>query len=293
MITNILQTKIDDSIATIRKAEPIALQYQDYGAVIAFSGGKDSIVLAQLAKEAGIRHRLEYNLTTIDPPDVVRFIKNQYPDCLINRPKRTFWQICSQSLILPSQSLRFCCTYLKERSGEHTLTMTGVRHSESYRRKKRKEVEIYTRRRHPVFTAGTFDEFDEHRKIEQQCIRGKDKLIVNPLLEWTEDEVWAFIHDRGLSYPDIYDRGYKRVGCLFCPLSNYKDIMRETADYPKYYQAYLRMIQRIYDERESNGKGNSWHGLTPEQIFRWHASKKSLKQFKAEISLAHFDFLDE
>ena len=293
MITSTLQKKIDTSIATIRRAEPIALQYQDFGAVVAFSGGKDSIVLAQLVKESGIKHRLEYNLTTIDPPEVVRFIKREYPDCLINRPKRTFWQLCEHAGILPSQYIRFCCNYLKERSGEMTLTMTGVRHAESARRRKRQEVEIQTRRRHPAYIRGTFENFEEHRMIEQQCIRGKDKLIVNPILEWSETDVWDFIHDRQLPYPEIYDRGYTRVGCLFCPLSNYKNIMREKEDYPKYYQAYLRMIQRIYDDRERRGTNTYWHGLTPEQIFKLMASKKAVAKFRAELDQLQLDFLDE
>lgn len=293
MISTALQAKIDVSIAMIRKAEPIALQYQPYGAVVAFSGGKDSIVLAQLVKESGIKHRLEYNLTTIDPPEVVRFIKQEHPECLINYPKKSFWQICEHALILPSQRIRFCCTFLKERTSPGTLTITGVRHEESYRRKLRNEVEIFTRRRHPAYTRGTFDEFEQHRTTEQQCIRGKDKLIVNPILYWSADDVWNFIRERGLKYPETYSRGYDRVGCLFCPMANEKQIIRQAKDYPKYYQAYLRMIQRINEKRNANGKPNQWQGMTPEQIFRWQASKKSLAEFKSDIEHAQLDFLVE
>lgn len=285
MITKELQAKIDYSISLIKRAEPLALQYQKYGMVVAFSGGKDSIVLADLVKQANVAHRLEHNLTTIDAPEVVRFIRRNYPDCIINRPKKTFWQLCEHARMLPSQRIRFCCQKLKERTGAETVTLTGVRQAESYRRSKREEVEIYTRRRHPGYVKGTFDQFDEHRETEVQCIRGKDKLIVNPILYWTENDIWAYIQHYNLTYPELYDRGYSRVGCLFCPMANQKNILKEAREYPRYYEAYLRMISRIQKSRKDNGDNSIFVQLTPEQAFRWMASKKSLERFWHDLNL--------
>lgn len=290
MLSPQLQQKIENSLRIIKRAEPLALQYQPYGLVVAFSGGKDSIVLADLVKRANVAHRLEYNLTTIDPPEVVRFIKTQHPECIINRPPRTFWQICEHHRILPSRKIRFCCQQLKERTGAGTVTLTGVRHAESARRAKRGEVEILTRRRHPEYVRGTFDQFDEHRTTEIHCIRGKDKLVVNPLLDWTEDDIWAYIHHHNLPYPEVYDRGYKRVGCLFCPMANEKRILREAKDYPKYYEAYLRMIARIQKSRRELGNNSPFENMTPEQVFHWMASKKSLEKFWGDLQQPTFDF---
>lgn len=264
MLTSTLKRKIAYSLSLIGRADPIALQYQQYGMVVAISGGKDSTVLGHLVKMAGVKHRLEHNLTTMDAPETVYYVRDTYPDIIINRPARNFWQIVEHAGILPTRECRYCCQVLKERGGALTVTLTGVRHSESYRRKQRQEVEIYTRRRHPDYTKGTFDQFDDHREVESTCIRGKDKLIVNPILEWTEQDVWDFIHHYNLPYNPLYDEGFRRVGCVLCPMASTKEIWREVRRFPRYYQNYLRMIQRIYDAREHDGDNHSWHGLTAE-----------------------------
>lgn len=293
MLKSPLKRKIDYSISLIKRAEPIALQYQEYGMIVAVSGGKDSTVLAHLVKLAGVRHRLEHNLTTIDAPETVRYIKETYPGIIINRPEKNFWQICEHAKFLPTQNCRFCCQKLKERTGALTVTLTGVRHEESFRRKQREEVEIMTRRRHPDYVKGSFDQFDEHREVESTCIRGKDKLIVNPILSWTEKDVWEYIHHFNLPYNPLYCEGFRRVGCVLCPMASTKEIWREVLRFPRYYQAYLRMIQRIYDEREKSDSGNVWHGLTPEQIFAWYASKKSLETFRADLNTPKLNFTEK
>jgi phosphoadenosine phosphosulfate reductase len=38
----------------------------------------------------------------------------------------------------------------------------------------------------------------------------------NPLIEWTQDDVWAFIHANGVPYNTLHDRGYPSIGCDPC-----------------------------------------------------------------------------
>ena len=283
MITPQLQQKIDYSIALIKRAEPIALLYQDFGAIVTVSGGKDSTVLVQLVREAGIKHRLMHNLTTVDAPETLRYIKETYPECIINRPEKSFYQLCIHANFLPTSQTRFCCERLKERNGAHTLTMTGIRADESYRRKQRGEAEIITRRRHPEYVKGTFDQFTEHQETESNCIRGKDKLIVNPILYWTERDVWDFIKDRALPYNPLYDCGFRRVGCLMCPMASTKEIHKEARLYPKHYRALLIMIKRIQENRAKLGKENLWKDMTPEQVFNWWASKQAIAKYREKL----------
>ena len=40
----------------------------------------------------------------------------------------------------------------------------------------------------------------------------------NPLADWTEGDVWAHVHDRGLPYHPLHDRGYASIGCAPCTL---------------------------------------------------------------------------
>jgi phosphoadenosine phosphosulfate reductase len=78
--------KVQNAIGILKQFEP------EDGYYLAFSGGKDSICIYQLAKMAGVKFDSHYNLTTVDPPEVVRFIKTEYPDVEIHRPKESMWE---------------------------------------------------------------------------------------------------------------------------------------------------------------------------------------------------------
>ena len=283
-----LKDKIQASIRIIKKAEKTALRYQPYGFVCAFSGGKDSQAVRQLMKLADVAHRVEYNMTTIDPPEVVHFIRDYYPDVIINRPPKTFYQICLHHKLLPSQYKRFCCRELKESTGAGTVTVTGVRHAESYRRAKRGEVEIITRRRHPQFISGTLDQFEQHQQVESLCIRGKDKLVINPIIDWTEQDVWDFLTYSNLPHCSLYDRGYTRVGCLFCPMASRKALRLMQHDYPLYAAAFIRLIHRIREARLQDGGYDVYQTATDEEVFQAWLQKKTISSFvgqKAQTTL--------
>ena len=281
MISTALQSKINYSIQLIKKAEPTALRYRPEGFFVAFSGGKDSQVLLELTKMANVKYRAQYNLTTLDPPENVQFIKQSYPNVEIVRPERTFLQICEHHKMLPTQWTRFCCKELKESSNEHAVTLTGVRRAESARRSKRQEVFLQTRRRHPEFTQGSFDQFSRYQESTVECLRGKDKLTVNPILDWTAQDVWDFIKERNLPVNPLYSKGYSRVGCLFCPMSNIKSIRREADDYPRYYQAILRLIHRIRAAKFNDSNPDVWGDFTDEEIFWFWANKTGPNNAKA------------
>lgn len=276
MITQQLQNKITHSIDLIRRAERTALHYRTEGFFVAFSGGKDSQVLLKLTELAGVKFTAEYRFTTIDPPENVRFIKEHYSNVSIIRPETTFYRLCIRQKTLPTQWMRFCCRELKEAANEHAVTLTGVRRSESARRSHRQEVYLQTRRRHPEFTQGTLDQFSRYQESTVECLRGKDKLTVNPILEWTEDDVWSFIHEYDLPINPLYQSGYKRVGCLFCPMSNIKNIRMDVERYPKYYQAMLRLIRRIRESCLAERGSDYWAELTDEEVFWTWAGKRGI-----------------
>ena len=110
-------SRLQHSIDLLRKSEKLAFRYSAEGFYLAFSGGKDSQALYHVAKLAGVRFEAHYALTTLDPPEVVRFIRSHYPDVINDRPKLTFAQLCIKKKALPTQLMRFCCAALKETQG--------------------------------------------------------------------------------------------------------------------------------------------------------------------------------
>lgn len=245
-----LQEKVEYSINLLRRAEPMALRMSEKGFFLAFSGGKDSQCLYHVAKEAGVKFEAHYQLTTLDPPELVYFIREHYPDVIIDRPKLTFLQLCEKKGMLPTRVARFCCAELKETAGGGTATLIGIRRAESRNRAKRNEVEISGHK-----FSGSLDQFNRTKEVSEQCMAKfgkKDKLIIAPIIEWSDDDVWDFIHDRKLAYCKLYDEGWKRIGCLFCPMARKSEQQMAKERYPKYKAAIIRVIHKIRN-RESGG----------------------------------------
>lgn len=279
--------RLQHSLELLRKSEKLAKSLYAKGYYLAFSGGKDSQALYHAAVMAGVKFEPHYNLTTLDPPELVRFIRNKYPDVIIDRPELTFLQLCIKKKALPTQKMRFCCAELKETNGAGTVTLTGVRRQESTKRAKRNEVEVS--RRAFSGTAEQFDQFTRDREMEPvQCVNGKDKIIINPIIEWSEADVWYFLKIVVKAEScQLYAEGWKRIGCLFCPMSNTKCIRRDTERYPKYKNAILRTIHKLRE----NGYANEYQDLTDSEVFDWWVSKKGLKTwyFDNKVQLKLFD----
>ena len=155
-----LQKKILYSIDLIRKSEKMALRLDpEDGFYLAMSGGKDSQVLYHIAKMAGVRFKPHMNLTSVDPPEVIRFVKTQYPDVELIKPRMSIYEMAKKKYFLPTQRIRWCCAEYKEMSGAGKLTLVGVRKQESARRAKRGEISTNIKGKR---TEETFDQWSEH-----------------------------------------------------------------------------------------------------------------------------------
>ena len=112
-MNKILSEKIADSIDLIRKAEKLAINMNPNGYWLAFSGGKDSQVIYELAKMSGVKFTAHFNMTTVDPPEVLNFIKLNYPDVIWHRAKLGMFGLIKKKHFLPTKRVRFCCEWLK------------------------------------------------------------------------------------------------------------------------------------------------------------------------------------
>lgn len=125
-MTNDLRKKIDYSIALLRKAEVLALRFDpDDGFYLAFSGGKDSQALLHLAQMANVKFKAYMNFTSVDPGEVVRFVKRQYPDVVRVPPRISIYDMAKKKGILPTAKARWCCAEYKEIGGVGKVTLVG------------------------------------------------------------------------------------------------------------------------------------------------------------------------
>lgn len=253
--------KVENAIYWIKQFEP-----KD-GYYLAFSGGKDSVVVKALCDMAGVKYDAHYNLTSVDPPELVRFIKT-FSDVKIEIPtykdgsRVTMWNLIPKKKMPPTRIVRYCCQYLKEGGGENRFKITGVRKQESTRRlKTRAGLEVAKSK------SGKRDLLDPdnpNQEVVHIC-RNKAQRILNPIIEWSNEDVWEFIHAYSIPYCSLYDQGYKRLGCIGCPMSSNK--AKELDEYPKFKEAYKKAFFKMLEQRRIAGLETVWE--SPDEVMEW------------------------
>ena len=131
-----IRGKVEAAIQRLQCFEP------EEGYYVAFSGGKDSQCVYHLCQMAGVKFDAHYAVTSVDPPELVQFIKEHYPDAWLNRMHQyrpdgkcvTMWNLIADHTLPPTRKVRYCCDQLKEPGGMGRVVVTGVRWAESSNR---------------------------------------------------------------------------------------------------------------------------------------------------------------
>ena len=220
-----LEKKVEQSIKLLRSvgaSNPDPIE-------VAYSGGKDSDVILQLAKEAGINYRAIYKNTTIDPPGTIKHVREMGVE--VKTPEKNFFQLIEQKGF-PNMFMRFCCEKLKEYK-ILDRAIIGVRKSESTRRSLR-------------YNEPTECKFYGNKKQHVEAIY--------PILDWTDEDVEEFLADRGIKCAPLYydeDGTFhveRRLGCMCCPLIYYKKRLKAFEQYPFMVKAYIKAGQKYRDD---------------------------------------------
>ena len=244
-----LPSKYEQAIDRLRAFEPADGYY------LAFSGGKDSQCIYHLAMDSGVKFEAHYHVTTVDPPELVRFIRANYPDVIFDRPKMTMWELIVKKKMPPTRAVRYCCDVLKEGGGHGRTVITGVRWEESNSRKNRGLLELNAYSKHKIKLN---NDNDETRRMFETC-QLKSKHILNPIVEWTEKEVWEYLDSKNIPHCCLYDEGFTRIGCIGCPLASQKNMMKDFERWPKYRNAYMRTFERMLEARRlDNNLTTKW-----------------------------------
>lgn len=268
--------KLEYSINLMQRAEPMALRYDpDNGFCLAFSGGKDSQALYHIAKMAGVKFHAYFAPTSVDPPELIMFIRRNYPDVEFMTLKESIYKaaVSMRHQTMPTRIMRWCCEEFKEVYGAGTVTLIGIRREESVKRSKRNEVEVSSRK-----FSENFDQFSEHEEKMITCVGGNDKILVSPMLDWTEEDVWDFLNSQGIEHCELYDLGYKRIGCILCPMGNLKQKMRDMRRYPHAIRKWMEVVDTCKNAYWSERK--DFQGLTTRELFKYWISGLSIREFR-------------
>ncbi len=245
-----LQKKVNFAIKLLQEADKKASQLNQ-PVEICYSGGKDSDVILELAKMAGINYRAIYKNTTIDPPYTIKHCKEKGVE--IVNPKITFLQIVAKESP-PTRRARICCSHLKEYK-ILDVAVQGIRRAESGARSKRYKEPTTCR------------------------VYGKKENHVNvilPILYWSDKDVADFIAERGIKcHPLYYDKNGKfnvrrRLGYIGCPLKNKRDRLRDFKKYNKLLKQLVLATDKwlkTHPNAESVEKFGNAYNLTYHNLF--------------------------
>jgi len=270
--------KVAIALMRIKEFEQMALMNNPAGYHVCISGGKDSSVIQELCIMAGVKCEFVYSHTSVDYPETIYFIRKEQQrlqelgySFRINIPRwkdgrqKTMWNMIPTNG-LPLRTIRWCCKKLKETSGNNRYCITGVRWAESFARKKNRKVHEFvgkTKADAELFN----DDNDMKRRLTEICLL-KRRFVLNPIIDWSDDDVWDFLHLRNVPVNPMYEKGYKRIGCIGCPMST--NAKKELDKFPRYKTAYKKAAIKYWQHRKEIAK-YPLDGVmeTPETYFEW------------------------
>lgn len=290
----VIRDKEKEAIDRLKGFEDMALWKSQDGYYVCDSGGKDSLVIVDLAIRSGVECTFHHNFTSCDHKITNKYVKDRQAEIIalgydytISYPeykgKRTTIFRLIETKGLPTRLRRWCCEMIKEGGGAGRCIVTGVRWAESTNRKRRGQIETITNKKQDKVIRNN-DNAETRQSIEN-C-PNYQKLALNPIIDWSDAEVWEYIRKHNLKYNPLYDMGYTRVGCVGCPMSTKQK--QELEANPNYYKAYYTSAEKYlvkYHERNPNKPI-----LTVDKLMDWWASGNgSLRKVKDQISFIEKD----
>jgi len=228
------------------------------GYYLAFSGGKDSIVIKKLADMAGVKYDAHYSVTTIDPPELIYFMREHHKDVIWDKPKMPFLKMMVKRGF-PQRQRRWCCKEYKEGGGSGRLVVTGVRWAESAKR--------------------------ANRKMLEACYNDVTRKFLHPIIDWADTDVWEFIRKQNLPYCRLYDENWQRIGCLFCPNATNKEKQLHAIRYPKFAKCFERAFQLLWEDRKAKGLKSVDRWESGKAMFDWWLVSRVKKEDKSQVRI--------
>lgn len=268
--------KEQQAMERLRTASEMSLRLFKQPLLLTDSGGKDSAVICRLAENAGIPFEIVHSHTTADAPPTVYHVRDRakmyeekgvkytisYPTYKGQRV--SMWSLIPLKKMPPTRLARYCCDVLKEQTGRDRFIVTGVRWSESTSRKNsRGALEVLGSAKAKSLILA--NDNDESRRLFETC-QMKGKRVCNPIIDWSEQDVWDYLTEQKVKINPLYCEGWKRVGCVGCPIAS-KARYAEFAMFPKYKELYISAFDRMIKVRNAEGRQTEWQNGV--DVFHW------------------------
>ncbi|MBP3693064.1 MAG: phosphoadenosine phosphosulfate reductase family protein [Thermoguttaceae bacterium] len=214
---------------------------------VAFSGGKDSIVLLDLVKKALPKSSfvVVFGDTGMEFPDTYDVIDRVEVQC--REEKIEFYRAAShlqpeESWRLfgpPSRVLRWCCSV-------HKSTPQVIKLREILGKPDYQGLAFVGVRAHESISRADYE-------YENYSTKQKGQYSHNAILEWSSAEIWIYMYIHDLMISEAYKYGNARVGCIFCPMSLKTDYLKNSI-YSSAIAPFVEIVGENYSpENIANG----------------------------------------
>ena len=289
-MTGQLQERIEEAKDILRLGSEMSLKYYKKPLLIAYSGGKDSDVVLSLAEETGIPFEVFHSVTSVDAPQTNRHVNEVFQrltekgiHCEKHIPTykgeiTNMWKLIEKKGP-PTRVHRFCCAVLKETSIPNRLIALGVRAKESIKRRKREAFETKKEKGKDAlsFTLSHADEvYKDAKRLPEiyDCTlitkaKQNNDLMCNPIIHWSDGEVWDYLRERGTEINPLYCQGWNRVGCIGCPMAG-KARQKEFAQFPEIEALYRKSFAKFLEIKRAKGTlENTRKWTDADSMFLW------------------------
>lgn len=308
----LLSEKIRQAQEALKLAAKMSETYYHKPLIITYSGGKDSDVMLDIALTCLKPEQIEVvnSHTTVDAPETVYYIRDKFKKLNemgikteIKMPyykgkPTSMWKLIEENGTFPTSNMRFCCKVLKEQTTPNRLIAVGIRETESAKRANRDFFSL----RAKTYAETKFlsaehvkEQFESSLQVSSDLgddlttpnaydckfiegLKNNKNAVVNPIYKFTDQDVWNYIHFKGLQVNPLYAKGYKRVGCIGCPLAGSAQQRKQFADYPKYRLNYVKAFDRLLKNRRDKGLPTKKAETGEEMMRLWlHENPKQIR----------------
>lgn len=244
---DIFQNQLEEIAINRLRRFAILANKLSFDVCLGFSGGKDSQVVYDLCKRAGIRFKAYFN-HAFESPVTLKFIREYYPSVIWRRDYHYgFIENIKIHGFLPTVQKAYCCdNYKHNPKYVDSCSIVGVRRQESRRRKSRTPISFKNKT-----TQRKINDFHGEYFLEGcQSVGTTSVIQLLPIVDWTEENVWDYIHIHKLPINPVY-KDKERVGCIVCPKASFTSNYISLVRYPKLIDAFI-------SARVKGGKNIDW-----------------------------------